>query len=125
MEEKLIVVIKAPIFPKIFPVTRPFNNIIIMPTIAMIIVVHVIKFGLSLIQTKDITAVKNGPDDKMNNVEATEECIIEKTYPQKETERKIPTIKSFESKDLKKLVTDWFRLRHVKSKTIKLSPIDR
>lgn len=50
-----------------------------MPTIAMIIVVQVTKFGLSLIQTKDITAVKNGPDDNMNNVEATEECIIEKT----------------------------------------------
>ena len=117
--------IKAPIFPKMFPVSRPFNNIIIIPTIATIIVSHVTKFGLSLIQTKDMTAVKKGPDDKMNNVEATDEYIIEKTYPQKETERKIPTIKSLASKDLKKLVTDWFRLRHVKSKTIKLSPIDR
>ena len=70
---------------------------------------------------------KAGKDKYLKYFNSTKvaEYIIEKTYPQKETERKIPTIKSLASKDLKKLVTDWFRLRHVKSKTIKLSPIDR
>ena len=73
---------------------------------AIIIVTQVTDFGFSLIQTKEIITVKKGPDDKINKVEATEEWTIEKTYPQKEIERKKPTIRSFTSNDLKNFFID-------------------
>jgi hypothetical protein len=61
---------------------------------------QVIGVGFSLIQTSEIIAVKKGPEDRINKVEATDVYIIENTYPEKDIDKKIPTIRSLESKPL-------------------------
>jgi|TARA_B110000914_G_C15515734_1_gene473445 hypothetical protein len=70
-------------------------------------------------------AVKKGPDDRINKVDATDVYIIENTYPEKEIDRKIPTIRSLESNPLIKFGRDWRLLKQVKRATIALKPIER
>jgi|TARA_B100000767_G_scaffold274952_2_gene309744 hypothetical protein len=67
---------------------------------------QVIGVGFSLIQTSEIIAVKKGPEDRINKVEATDVYIIENTYPEKDIDKKIPTIRSLESKPLIKFERD-------------------
>jgi hypothetical protein len=67
---------------------------------------QVIGVGFSLIQTSEMIAVKKGPDDRINKVDATDVYIIENTYPEKAMDRKIPTVRSLESNSLIKFGRD-------------------